>query len=354
MNPGTDAHPLVLVSAFLDGELSPPEAVLVEAHLAGCSSCRVLLEDYRVIAETTASLTPPPVSEDLRARINRRLGGATGAVTRRPGFWPQSYRVALGAAAGVVLVLGLWILNAPGRATLPAVAQPAPASSPPAPARKAPEGVPIADVRRTLPGESADRLGAPGHPGGSARRDGPVPPSASHARESVAPGDGVLQEEAPVVAGKDAPRPASPSAAPRGAGTRGRILLFEFPDHRISLSEDGTLTLSSGQYACTVRPVQPPADREVARLFRLASQRSPGATGSGSPAGAQDAPVSDVITLQDERGSALRATGRGIAGGIDPAAAVEMDTRLRALLREQYIDLLESRCGTVPQAAHSR
>jgi len=64
--------------------------------------------------------------------------------------------------------------------------------------------------------------------------------------------------------------------------------------------------------------------------------------------------VSGVITLQDERGSALRATGRGIAGGIDPAAAVEMDTRLRALLREQYIDLLESRCGTVPQAAHSR
>jgi hypothetical protein len=148
--------------------------------------------------------------------------------------------------------------------------------------------------------------------------------------------------------------PASPQVAPLTGRTGGRILLFEFPDRVISLSEDGTLSLSSGRYACTVRAGQPGADREVARLFGLASQVGAKETESMRPAESQNASIGGVITLQDERGSTLRATGGEIAGKIDTATAVELDAGLRTLMRDRYIALLESRCGTVPQAVRSR
>jgi len=151
-----------------------------------------------------------------------------------------------------------------------------------------------------------------------------------------------------------APPTASFKVAPLLGTTRGRILLFEFPDRVISLSEDGTLSLSSGQYACTVRAGQPGADREVARLFGLAAQEGARDTGSRSRAGSQNASIAGAITLQDERGSTLRATGGEIAREIDTATALEMDARLRTLMRDRYIALLESRCGAVPQAVRSR
>ena len=35
------------LSAYLDGELSAPDAIRIEAHLAGCGDCRSELEDLR-------------------------------------------------------------------------------------------------------------------------------------------------------------------------------------------------------------------------------------------------------------------------------------------------------------------
>ena len=385
MNSGMDTHPRVLVSALLDGELSPQETALVERHLAGCPSCRELLEDYRVIATSTASLATPPVAADLRTRINHRLDAAARSGLRQPWFRPRSYRLALGAAAGVVLALGFWILrqdNTPDRGAHPKVAQTTTESAPPAPAARAADGVSIADAPRNEPEVAAGANGAPDHRGGSAQPQGRVVYSEVPERQdSVAPGkrEEVLREEATGMTDKDASGPAAPKAvglerateasgavapaapptasfkvAPLLGTTRGRILLFEFPDRVISLSEDGTLSLSSGQYACTVRAGQPGADREVARLFGLASQEGARDTGSRSRAGSQNASIAGAITLQDERGSTLRATGGEIAREIDTATALEMDARLRTLMRDRYIALLESRCGAVPQAVRSR
>ena len=401
MNSGTDTHPRVLVSAFLDGELGPHETALVEAHLAGCPSCRELLEEYRVIAASTASLTTPPVAADLRARINHHLDAATGPGTGRPSFRPRSYRLALGAAAGVVLVLGFWILrqkDAPDRGAHPSVAQPGTESTPPSSAAKTTGSASVADARRDGPDEVAGLPGASGHWGGSAQPQGSRNSSAASDRlDLVAPGankEGSLERE-PAVAQQRALRPAAPEGvaverqdetdeawapAPRsqerprifsGPGAAvppsasaplvpprldatGRTLRFEFPDHVISLSEDGTLSLSSGQYACIVRSVQANADREVARLFSLASQQNPAATGVGSAGASLNVPGTSVITLQDGRASAKRAGRRGSTREIDPAAVVEMNTRLRVLMKDSYIGLLESRCGPLPPGVQYR
>src|SRR2546427_5720293 len=44
------SHPYELLSPYLDGELQEETRAAMEAHLAGCSSCRVLLEDFRTMA----------------------------------------------------------------------------------------------------------------------------------------------------------------------------------------------------------------------------------------------------------------------------------------------------------------
>jgi hypothetical protein len=100
----------VLDGLFLDGE-SPVNRAAVDAHLAACPSCRLLLAEVRAIrsaARTLEPMTPPPaVWAAVRAqvtgqpaagrpvsRLDRQAGWATGWGTR---FQP--------AAAAAVLVL---------------------------------------------------------------------------------------------------------------------------------------------------------------------------------------------------------------------------------------------------------
>lgn len=344
MNSRADEHPRVLVSAYLDEELNPAETALVEAHLRGCDSCRGLLEDYRAVAVSAASEMPPSVAADLRMRIRHRLDEVARPDTRRSWFDPRSHRLGIAAAAGVVLVIGVWIFrhgNTPDRGSGPRATLPTTEGVRPAPAGDGAIDHPIPNVPRNK--ESRP-------PAGTTRDQG--------APSRVAP--------APV-----AQRPISPSppSRPEAAGVRpiplggvptlqegstGRLLIFEFPDYVISLSEDGTLVLSSGEYQCTVHPEQPSPDPEVNRLFGLASRMSPGASGSGSPGTARSAPTSGAITLEDEKESARGAAAPGRTRGVDATAAIEMEKRLRVLLRDRYIGLLESRCGPVPQAVHSR
>lgn len=63
---------LELISARLDGALTPQEDAALEAHLAQCPQCRALLADLSALRAACAGLEPP-VPADLTARIMAQL-----------------------------------------------------------------------------------------------------------------------------------------------------------------------------------------------------------------------------------------------------------------------------------------
>jgi len=373
MNSNSDRHPRDLVSAYLDGETGRSETALVETHLAGCPSCRALLEDCRAIAAATASEATPPVPAGLRLRIRGALGATAGADMRPRRFRLLSYRFGLSAAAGVVLVVGLWIFsreNAPEDGVAPPMEAPSVSgSAQPAPVAKVEGDLRTPNVQKEGAGEYADRLRTWGDSRGAGRSEGlrgrPVPSNRQDvvALDQASPGRagtgigarGRVSESPPPAPAAAGARPASEGDAPTlKEMPPGRILLFEFPEYQVSLSEDGTLALSSGEYACTVRPGQPSPDPGVTSLFTLASRAEPYVSGSASAGTARSAAIARAITLKDGRGAALRVIGPGNPEGIAASTALEMEERLRVLLRDRYIDILESRCGPAPQVVRPR
>lgn len=65
-------------SAYLDGELAPPERARVDEHLATCIQCRVSLERFRhTVGRLGALKRPAPGNflQSVQAQINRRSRG---------------------------------------------------------------------------------------------------------------------------------------------------------------------------------------------------------------------------------------------------------------------------------------
>ncbi|MCI0359307.1 MAG: zf-HC2 domain-containing protein, partial [Planctomycetaceae bacterium] len=64
---------LLLLSDWLAGEISPEDAEQVEAHLAGCPSCRELAGEYgrldRLLAELAIQVKVPRVLADIRTAL---------------------------------------------------------------------------------------------------------------------------------------------------------------------------------------------------------------------------------------------------------------------------------------------
>ena len=102
---GTD-HPTEALSAFLDGELSGPEAVELERHLAECAACTALLGDLRRLSEASRAEELPPMPGDLSGRIMERLEAPPVSRATRP--WYR--RVPMAAAASLAAVAVLWIV----------------------------------------------------------------------------------------------------------------------------------------------------------------------------------------------------------------------------------------------------
>jgi anti-sigma factor RsiW len=95
----------VRVTGYVDGALSPAERVQVEAHLAGCPTCRAQAEEERALRARLLSLPHPEFPRALESVVRARLMHAP-----RP---RRAWRVLLPLAA--VLVLGfLWVRAAPG------------------------------------------------------------------------------------------------------------------------------------------------------------------------------------------------------------------------------------------------
>ncbi len=109
-----------MLSAYLDGVLSPDAVRSMEQHLAECEDCsRVLEEERRFLAQldTLADVAPPA---DF-------VGAVMGRVGQHPAYQPGNvipWRAAMryGVAAAVVLAVGLgggvtWLLGGGGLGT---------------------------------------------------------------------------------------------------------------------------------------------------------------------------------------------------------------------------------------------
>ena len=61
------------LSAYLDGELSPDERARIDAHMAGCAPCRVVLDDLKAIVVTAPYYEGQAPSRDLWAGIQQGI-----------------------------------------------------------------------------------------------------------------------------------------------------------------------------------------------------------------------------------------------------------------------------------------
>ena len=95
----------VLVSAYCDGEISPEERALVEAHLAECSECAATLAAYRRLGNTIGRLPRGAPSRELWLRVQEGMPARAG----RP-LWRRLIP-ALSAAAAVAVVVMLVIFS---------------------------------------------------------------------------------------------------------------------------------------------------------------------------------------------------------------------------------------------------
>lgn len=95
----TDEHLGDLLSAHLDGELTPDETATVEAHLASCASCRDELDATRVVR---SKVRDAPVVDAPFGFYERLVRPTRGARARR--VWPALSSVAAIAAAWVAVV----------------------------------------------------------------------------------------------------------------------------------------------------------------------------------------------------------------------------------------------------------
>lgn len=98
------------LSEYLDGELSQPERLELEAHLGGCDTCRTVLADLERVVARARTLEDRPPARDLWPAIAAGIGSAAASRpadrgSRRPAWRRLSLSVPQLAAAGVALVL---------------------------------------------------------------------------------------------------------------------------------------------------------------------------------------------------------------------------------------------------------
>lgn len=140
------------IALWVEGDLPPPQARRLEAHLEACPACREFAEGLRASQEALKSLAQAPADEAaldrVRQRVLARIGGEpTG---RRPLGWVYALAGSLVAAT-----VAAWLLV-------------------PRPAPQAPTRVVVqAPVEVSRPAPAKDKTGVLSH------RPKPAPPAAT-------------------------------------------------------------------------------------------------------------------------------------------------------------------------------
>lgn len=114
-----------LISAYMDGELTPTEEAQLQQHLAQCSHCRNLLEEYRQLRDGLRYLPPAEPPPQLRQQIwHETIERPRTEAGRRPA-WIRRPRLSFSTAAlsvAVLAILALLLSLGYQRALPPAVA----------------------------------------------------------------------------------------------------------------------------------------------------------------------------------------------------------------------------------------
>lgn len=149
-----------LISAALDGALSPEEQAKLEAHLAQCPDCKALYEDLSRIHQSLLDLPPVEVPEGLTGRIM----DAVAAEAARPKVVPLPQpkrsarpwqRWAVTAAAVAVVILGARTMQTNKSADESIIA---PAQALPSPLASAESGLRTYSGENTVPESDAAGL----------------------------------------------------------------------------------------------------------------------------------------------------------------------------------------------------
>ncbi len=114
-----------LISAYMDGELTPTEEAQLQQHLAECSYCRNLLEEYRQLRDQLRYLPPAEPPPHLRQQIWHETVEQEVAQRGRHRPWAIRPRLSFSTAAlsiAVLVVLALLLSLGYQRALPPAVA----------------------------------------------------------------------------------------------------------------------------------------------------------------------------------------------------------------------------------------
>jgi len=158
------------LSLYVEGDLPDRDAVVLEAHLEACGSCRSFLGELRASQGTLKALAAEPLDEHALAAVRLRVRSAN---RQRPSHTPALY---WGMAASLIAAIGglVWLRGREARLPGPPLVAAMPSTSvmsatPPVPVRagrestvRAPRRVfPIMDVPTpvpTLSREDADQL----------------------------------------------------------------------------------------------------------------------------------------------------------------------------------------------------
>jgi len=177
-----DPHVTESLSAYMDGELPARDREAVAAHLRGCPSCSMHLEELRAVDAAARELplsVPDGYFEALRGSVRRRLEGSRPAPRRLAPAW------ALAAAAALVLaVLTPRLLLDRGPAAPASRSVPAPTLGAPAPAPaderdRVTEAVPAAPRPEPAPRQPARPEGARLQRGRAEEQPAPATPPAA-------------------------------------------------------------------------------------------------------------------------------------------------------------------------------
>ena len=97
-----------LISAYLDGELSPADKKMVEEHIEKCARCRKYLQDLQKISSTIKRWNDEDVSLDLEQKIKGSLSEekSKGVLKMKSKMVPLAIPVALVTLLAFVLVGG--------------------------------------------------------------------------------------------------------------------------------------------------------------------------------------------------------------------------------------------------------